>query len=729
MAAVAESVRYLPRWIRCNLSIGELAGVRDQIEKLPYSIGGGRQNLYGLDAIPLSGGRRNRWWRLKVPPFRVFFLPAGDEIVVAEVVRRDDDTYDDLARLDRYLLVRSGTGLRVVVPDPHAGELKDAESERPRGQTATPAVRRERQNPLSPFTDDQLSTLGITGDEISLIRSLGPGIEIADELSAAGADPDATEMAAAAWHDPAAVLAIFDQGRVPTADDLLLLDEGEIAQRASSVDSSAGLAPLGDAELQAVLDGTVEDWMYYLHPTQLRIVESETTGPSRIRGGPGTGKTVVALHRARWLAQTGRAERILLTTFVSILPKVWSKLYEAFAPEVTDRITATTVDSLARAIVEKAGGVVTTVDWRERSALLAETLAMIPEAGEALSGGPETLGDEIEYVIAGRGLDADGYAAAARRGRGRSLSPSQRQKVYAAYEAYRDLLARRGRTDWSHMRLEAVGLAREGAGPRFDAIVVDEAQDLTEAHLELLLALDADPEHGAVLLVGDGQQAIYPGGFSLRSAGLDVRGRSHLLRTNWRNTQFIANAAEAVIGDIPIGDLEDGPVRAGGVDASLPRRLGTPPVLYHLPKGEDPFVLLGEVVSDLLERFAPQDIAILTPENRDADRVATTLRPLRTIDLRNYQGGAVTDIRTGTYFRAKGLEFKAVVVLNPTAHAQHRATSRFKDPADLVEGEAQWTRTLFVAMTRARDELVLIGAGRLADRLESARDEFDVEAW
>lgn len=260
-------------------------------------------------------------------------------------------------------------------------------------------------------------------------------------------------------------------------------------------------------------------------------------------------------------------------------------------------------------------------------------------------------------------------------------------------------------------------------------MIVDESQDLTETHLRLLLAVDSDPAHRAMLLVGDGQQAIYPGGFSLRSTGLDVRGRSHLLRTNWRNTQFIANAAEAVIGDIPIGDLEEGPARAGGPDAALPRRLGRPPVLHHLPRGDDPFVVLPDIVSDLLERFAPGDIAVLAPQNREAEKVVTTLKPRKVVDLRNYQGGPVSEIRTGTYARAKGLEFKAVVVLNPTAHAQHKATGRYKDPADHAEGEAQWVRTLFVAMTRARDELVLLGAGRLADRLEGAKEEFDLVEW
>ena len=116
------------------------------------------------------------------------------------------------------------------------------------------------------------------------------------------------------------------------------------------------LASLEDAEFDAVLRGSIEEWMFYLHPTQERIVRIEATGPVRVKGGPGTGKTVAALHRAAYLVREGRANSVLVTTFVNALPRVWNDLFAVFAGDVADRITTDTVDGLAWSIVEAVDG-------------------------------------------------------------------------------------------------------------------------------------------------------------------------------------------------------------------------------------------------------------------------------------------------------------------------------------------------------------------------------------
>src|SRR5262249_26468547 len=155
-----------------------------------------------------------------------------------------------------------------------------------------------------------------------------------------------------------------------------------------------------------------------------------------------------------------------------------------------------------------------------------------PGLKEAI-GGPDNLAREIDFVLAGRGVpDLETYLGVERRGRGLALSPPQRALVWAGYQRYLKELADEKVVDWPHLRLRALQRAEAGEGPRFDAVIVDEAQDLTEIHVRLLTALDTSPDHSGLMLVGDGQQAIYPGGFSLRSVGLDVRGRSFLLRTN-----------------------------------------------------------------------------------------------------------------------------------------------------------------------------------------------------
>ena len=158
-------------------------------------------------------------------------------------------------------------------------------------------------------------------------------------------------------------------------------------------------------------------------------------------------------------------------------------------------------------------------------------------------------------------------------------------------------------------------MARSGHGPRFDAIIVDEAQDLTEVQIRLLMELDTSPDHRGLMLVGDGRQAIYPGGFRLAHIGLRVAGRSFVLGTNWRNTQWIAEVAQAACGESAFVDLETGERKQSSAEQPLPLRLGEPPQL-HVVKG---FADGGEVLSRPIQE-ARQRLGELATSASSAER-------------------------------------------------------------------------------------------------------------
>ena len=358
------------------------------------------------------------------------------------------------------------------------------------------------------------------------------------------------------WHEPARYLTIFADGRIPTIDDAML-EEEEFARRLQDLESSDEIAALSGDQFEAVLRGSIEEWMFYLHPSQSRIVTHVASGPSRVRGGPGTGKTVAALHRARHLAGTAGAERVLLTTFVNVLPAVWSELLRTFAPDEADSIVTRTVDSL---VAELVGRPIDPIDEDGRRRVLESILRREAPLGDVI-GGTAGLQREFETVIAGRRIGTkDDYVEADRSGTGMRLSSTDRNRVWTAYERYGQALRRLKKDDFSLLRLEALTKAEAGEPPshlRFDGIIVDEAQDLTLAQVDILKALDRSENHSGLMVVGDGQQSIFPGGFSLRRAGLDVRGRSFLLHANWRNTQAIADAADAALGDVEVRDMEE----------------------------------------------------------------------------------------------------------------------------------------------------------------------------
>lgn len=132
-------------------------------------------------------------------------------------------------------------------------------------------------------------------------------------------------------------------------------------------------------------------------------------------------------------------------------------------------------------------------------------------------------------AVSERGERIDDYLALRRRGGGIALGRPERERVWAAYEDYRRQLERDRMTDYGLVRSQALALARRGGGERYAGVIVDEGQGLTEVGIHLLHHLDASPGHRGLMVVGDGQQSIYPGGFSLRSLGIDVRGRSRVL--------------------------------------------------------------------------------------------------------------------------------------------------------------------------------------------------------
>jgi superfamily I DNA/RNA helicase len=306
--------------------------------------------------------------------------------------------------------------------------------------------------------------------------------------------------------------------------------------------------------------------------------------------------------------------------------------------------------------------------------------------------------------------------------------------VWEAWEHYQDTLRRAHQTDWPLLRMRAVELAEAGAGPRFDAIIVDEAQDLTAMQVRLLQALDRTPGHRHLMLVGDGQQSIYPGGFTLRSVGLDVRGRSFLLRTNWRNTQSIGAAAEAVMGDLPFGDLEDEPAPRPAREAPLPRRRGALPELHLVRDDAHGDTVLRDLLQDALIQHAPTEIAVLGRTRKAWQRGASALRALGvqsvvTTQLAKRADGAPAAVRVGSFEGSKGLEFKLVVLVG------YRRKDWTVQPfwlQDRDDRDAWWEterRKLFVAMTRARDRLALVATDPLADGVEQARARFDEWDW
>jgi hypothetical protein len=310
-------------------------------------------------------------------------------------------------------------------------------------------------------------------------------------------------------------------------------------------------------QLAKAASAPLVEWMGFLHPGQTRLVRRSYAGPARIRGPAGTGKSVVMLHRAAWLAET-RPGRILVTSFVRTLPIHQQAVYEQLSPTTADRVDFLGLHAVAKKVLAEAGQRMNIVGHRIDAAFDAAWSRAGTSSPLADMAPPRYWRQEIDFVIKGRGLrHFVDYEALPRRGRSIPLTPAERKPVWRLLTAYDEELQRRHVHDFNDLLSAAVNLvARDRARSPWKAVVIDEVQDLPLIGVRLCALLGGTGPDG-LFLVGDGQQAIYPGGFSLTEAGVSVVGRATVLQVNYRNTRQILDFARVKV------DGDDFPISTG----------------------------------------------------------------------------------------------------------------------------------------------------------------------
>jgi hypothetical protein len=590
--------------------------------------------------------------------------------------------------------------------------------------TAEP-VRYERRRQLEgvlfmAWNDEELSGFGFRPQEIAALRRLDEEGQLLDLEPHMRADaftlaynllayghPDGQEAAAAARE--AAVAA----EEAPTFG-LELQDEAaadsDLERAISSPGSRTEFAPIAADALATVLTKPIEDWMIFLHPDQVRLTERPFAGPARVRGAAGTGKTVVALHRARHLADTYQG-KVLFTTYVTNLPPVYEELYRRLAPGDPDGVEFINLHKWAYRFLA-AHGQRPNIDLGAADRAYREAWREIVTPGTVIADRgypPSYYKEEIDWVIKGRGLRAlDGYLALSRTGRGTGLREAHRRVVWKLHEAYQRNLARAGTDDFNDVLLRALTLVEEGRlGEPCVAVVIDEAQDLTEVGIRLAYALAGGDKRDGLFLVGDGQQSVYPGGYSLAQVGIDVVGRSTVLRVNYRNTRQILEAAWRVTGDQPFDDLDED--LADARREVVVTRDGPEPRFEAFSDVSEHDTALVAAIDDAATTpgVGPGDLAVLVPTNRLVGDYERAIRGLGydTVKLQQYDGTPTDRVKVGTFQRAKGLEFKWVFLprLEPSTLGEQRRFN--EDDAAYSERIDLLRRQLFVAMTRARDQL------------------------
>lgn len=649
----------------------------------------------GLHLEKIAKARNPRFRSIRIDQFwrGIVLAPERGDVYTLLKVLPHDDAYDWARRTQ--LSVNAATG---------GIEIRD-EAELDRHIPQQPEAASTAATPLfSDVSDGTLTKLGIDAQVLSFART----VTDAAQLDAAKAFLPQTQwevlFGLAAGYSPEEVWAELGAAILDEPIDTDDLDAAILRSHDRVV------LVEGPDELMDVFAYPFATWRVYLHPTQRAVVEAAYGGPARVTGGPGTGKTVVALHRAHRLAQRGEG-KVLVTTFTSTLSE---SLQDGLDMLVDDdaaerRIEVIHIDKLAHRVFRSEHGAPHLLESGDEGALWAELIDSL-----GLSFTPVFLAEEWRQVVLAQRIDtAEAYLAAKRTGRGRGLGSVQRAQAWQAIYEFERALTDRGL--WTHetVRREATRLLETTADKPYRHIIVDEAQDLSPDQWRLLRA--AVPEApDDMFIAGDTHQRIYHNRVSFREVGINIAGRSTRLNLNYRTTAEILGWSMGLLRGQPIDDMEDGLESIAGCRSHVH---GPPPRVEGAADAGAEAALVAAAVSDWLAAgVAPNEIGIAVRARWFATQIEKALASAGVASVRLAEASESDDdaVRVGTMHRMKGLEFRCVCVAGVSAKQvpEPNAVTAIEDDRQTHTQDLERERCLlFVACTRAREELVVTWHG------------------
>lgn len=631
----------------------------------------------GLSLHRIDRAQDPDFWSARVNRDLRIILHKRDGDTLLAYVDHHDDAYAwaERRRLDRH----PRTGAAQIV------EIRETVKEIVTQRYIEEAVRQPR---LFDGEDDEtLLSWGVPEDWIETVRQATEDTI----LDIAGHLPDEAQESLLA-------VAVGEAPTVRLAKDTALGFAHPDAQRRFRVVED-------EKELAAALDAPWDEWAVFLHPAQQEFVDRDFNGPARVIGSAGTGKTVVALHRAVRLARQSKNNRVLLTTFSNELAEGLSTKLERLTSgdqELRSRIAVDTIGQIARKLANE----------RLDGAMIAspgEVVELIKKAAKAEGSAvdPAFLDDEWRLIVDAWDIrDGDTYRDLPRLGRKVRMAASRRDEVWKVFARVRaDLDAVGKETEAGLMHR----LVRQLGDPPFTHVVVDEAQDISVPELHLLAAMAGQRPNG-LFFAGDIGQRIFRPAFPWKSAGVDIQGRSRSLKVNYRTSHQIRAKSDLLL-----------PPRLLEADGGEDNRLGVSSVFHGPPAtiqvfadSDEESAAVGKWLTDCVAaEIAPSTIAILVRSENELDRAVAAKK-----------ASGIDEVQVSLMHDAKGREFRAVAVVACDAdilpcEARLRAAT---DESALKEIFDTERHLLYVAATRARERLWLSACEPPSEFLEDLLD-------
>lgn len=654
----------------------------------------------GLQMHRIDQSKDPNFWSVRVnKDIRIIIHKSGDSVMLA-YVDHHDDAYKWAER-------------RKIETHPRTGAVQIVEVRERVEQIVKPSVLPTQidlpfavQPPINPtkkpfasLSAEQVLQLGVPADWVNDVLAatedefFGLAVHLPQEASEALLEYAATGR--------------FEVRTVETVEPLLHPD----SQRRFRVLE-------GHDELAAALDQPFEKWAVFLHPSQRALVNRKYSGPARVVGSAGTGKTVVALHRVAYILKSDPASRVLLTTFSDPLAKSLHQKLSVLLADDTKQLDRVSVSSFTAAAAELysllTGRKPYLVDRAKVKALLRETVNRLENKRYT----DQFLLSEWEHVIDAWQIDSlEAYAAVPRMGRKNRLGAKQREELWSIFSEVKGAIKSRAMLT-AAMLFSTVAKEYERRSDKpYTHIVVDEAQDLGVAELRFLRAITVDTADG-LFFAGDIGQRIFQQPFSWKGLGIDIRGRSFTLKVNYRTSHQIRKMADRLM-----------PSNVRDADGEEDSRRGTVSIF----EGLEPTVVIAPSIKDEVEAAAeylksavtsgvrPAEVGVFCRSEVELPRVNAILEMagLPSTSLTAAVGDKDA-VYFGTMHSAKGLEFKVVLVV-ACDEGVLPLTSRVAEVADefeLDEVVGTERQLLYVAATRARDQLFVSGVAPGSEFLE-----------
>lgn len=648
----------------------------------------------GMKFHRIDGSRDKHFWSVRVNrDLRIVVHKTSDSFLLCYVDHHDDAyAWAERRKIERH----PKTGAAQIV------EVREKTVEVPVYVAPEEALTAQSASPLLEDVDeDELLSHGVPEEWLDDVRGATEDtiLDIVDHLPAEAAE---------------AVLD-FAVGETPQPVTTGVNDEDPFEHP----DAQRRFRTIEDRdELERALEFPWDKWSVFLHPAQRSIVTNEYGGPARVAGSAGTGKTVVALHRAVHLLEEHLDARVLLTTISDPLARLLDdKLRTLISnrPRLAERIDIRALDATARRLHRVAMG--KDMDLASPDDI-DRIIGDLAESSDDYDVSREFLLAEWRQVIDPWQLNTwEAYRDVPRVGRGTRLPKERRKVLWEFFEETRSSLQEQGLATQASMYDSLLSYYTDHSSP-YDFVVVDEAQDLSVAQLRFLAALAGERPDG-LFFAGDLGQRIFQPPFSWKRLGVDVRGRSFTLRINYRTSHQIRRHADRLL-DPEIAD----------VDGIVEDRRGTRSVF----NGPDPRVRLSENPESEVEEVAswlsglqkeglePKEIGVFVRSNSELARareaVETAGIPYHVLDEDSLpQEGRLS---LSTMHLAKGLEFRAVAVMacDDTVVPRQARIENVGDISDLEEAYDTERNLLYVACTRARDHLLVTGVEPGSEFLE-----------